>query len=257
MCQAWKLPFLAFPPCALEHGCSRVRPIQRDLLGFDGLDRMHRNDGFAGRDFLGKAKGDGHNAVDISPFEDHLLADVVSAGTSNILGEVVPHLPIGTRAQLPENCKADVYVCCFCLQGSLAGDVFLLPDANVHGCSSEDRDIDPLAGADHGREPNLRSVRAPILMDAADLHRPEVLLHVLELHPEDGHGILHEHIGAVDNPKAQFQFGGPLVGVLPPRALPCTWRTLAPRISYLHHAEDLPGDLDFLSFQDAIGVRRL
>mmetsp|Transcript_109979 Transcript_109979/g.262202 ORF Transcript_109979/g.262202 Transcript_109979/m.262202 type:complete len:245 (+) Transcript_109979:178-912(+) len=218
---------------------------------------MHGNDAPPRRILLRKSIRDRNYPVDVAAFQNHLRTDIVGSCPFHHFDQLIRCFAIVAHANLAEHGKADVDVGCFCLNGSLPGDMLLLPDANVHSCPPEDSHINTLAGSNTRRQPHLCPALAPSFVHTANFYSGKVLLHIVVVHPEHGHGILHFHIGAVDDAEAELQLRRPLVGVFAPGALPGSWRALAPGVPHFHHPQQLAIHLDLPRVQDTVCMRRL
>mmetsp|Transcript_33600 Transcript_33600/g.106659 ORF Transcript_33600/g.106659 Transcript_33600/m.106659 type:complete len:251 (+) Transcript_33600:1125-1877(+) len=200
------------------------------------------------------AEAEGRQPVDEAALQDKLLAAAVLARAPHVLQALEVRAGAGAA---PEQGEAHVHVGAG-PEGALARDVALLPEADVHLRALEDREVKGLAGADAAGEPGPLPVLLPALVHPAHVHGRKILLHIVEAHPEDRHGVVHVHVGPVHDPQLELHLEGPPRGVLPPIPLPSPWGILTPRVAYLDKPLDLAGCVRaLLDIEDAISVRRL
>mmetsp|Transcript_61272 Transcript_61272/g.145879 ORF Transcript_61272/g.145879 Transcript_61272/m.145879 type:complete len:284 (-) Transcript_61272:1580-2431(-) len=155
-----------------------------------------------------------------------------------------------------QHCKADINV------GALSRhahscNMRLLPESEVDLSLSVHRQFEALASSYSTGKPGLALDLLPAYMQAADLHRGEILFHILELHPENGHGVFHLHTSSIDSAQLQLQCIRPLAGVLAPISKPRLGGALTPWVADFHHSCELAIHHDFPHIEDAIRMWRL
>mmetsp|Transcript_48040 Transcript_48040/g.121088 ORF Transcript_48040/g.121088 Transcript_48040/m.121088 type:complete len:252 (-) Transcript_48040:1649-2404(-) len=197
------------------------------------------------------------NAVNVATLQDYFLADAIVWRALDVLHALELGCAIFVLPALPQHHEADVHIGARS-QRALAGDVFLLPQRDVHLRPFEDGHVEGLARPDAAGQPSPLPVLLPAFVHSTNIHDRKIFLDVLEGHPENGHLVVHGDVGAVYNTQLSFHLEGPLGRVLAPIACPSPWCILAPRISNLNHLQHLPSAIvHFPNVQDSVGMRCL
>mmetsp|Transcript_58469 Transcript_58469/g.190679 ORF Transcript_58469/g.190679 Transcript_58469/m.190679 type:complete len:414 (-) Transcript_58469:1611-2852(-) len=239
-----------------DRGARNVPPTATHHLQLQRLRRVHRDGDAPGGHLLHLVEAERGDAVDEAAVEDQLLAGAIFAGALDVVDALKLGRAIRIFPFLAEQREADIDVG-VAADGAFASRVLLLPQRDVDLRTLEHRHVEGLPWPNSAGQPRSLPVLLPAVVHAADVDHREVLLDVVEGHPEDPHLVIHRDIGAVDDAQLEFHVIRPLRRVFPPIALPRSRSLLSPWVPNLHHAQLSFRACDLSHVQDAIGVRCL